>query len=409
MSDVVKKRLSFIINIAYFALILAIFYLVFKTFFGVLVPFITAFLVASLLNRPVGAIERKTPIKRGIISVVFVLGILAIILGLFSLIGVGLFARLKGFYAYIAERLQNVSELASGLRDHLVGVVAFLPDKLRLAASDSINSFFNKIIENGFSDFSIRNFGIDWSNLISKGGGVLKDTVGQIPSVAIGLLITVISTVFMLTDYDNITGFIARQLSEKNRNKLNEAKSLAKYTFKTMLKAYSLIILITMTELSIGLYTLKFIGVYDSDYIVLIALVIAIVDIIPVLGTGTVLIPWALYSFVTGKIGLGIGLIIIYAIILVIRQIIEPKLVAGQAGLSPIVTITAMYIGTKTLGVLGFLILPFIVILIKKFNDAGIIHLFKTDEPGPEETDGTSADAETSAETEIVTAEPSAE
>ena len=406
MSDIVQKRLSFIINIAYFALILTIFYLVFKTFFGVLIPFITAFLVAALLNRPVEFIDRKTPVKRGIISVVLVLAILAVIVGLFSLIGMGLFSKIKGFYQYISDSLQNVAGLASGVRDWLVNAVGFLPEKLRVSAVDGINSFFNNIIENGFSDFSIKSIGIDWSSLISKGGGMIKDTVGQIPSVAIGILITVIATVFMLSDFDSIVAFITRQLSEKNRIKLNDAKTLAKNTVKTMVKAYSLIILITMTELTIGLYILKFCGVYESDYIILIALIIAIVDIIPVLGTGTVLIPWALYSLVTGKVGMGIGLVIIYAVILVIRQIIEPKLVAGQAGLSPIVTIIAMYIGTKTLGVLGFLILPFIVILIKKFNDAGIIHLFRTESVLSEDSgDGEAAETETNAPVNAQTAE----
>ena len=74
-----------------------------------------------------------------------------------------------------------------------------------------------------------------------------------------------------------------------------------------------------------------------------------------------------------------------YVIILVIRQIIEPKLVAGQVGLSPIVTIIAMYVGAKLLSVVGFFVVPFTVIVIKKFNDEGIIHLFKTAD-APEDT-----------------------
>ena len=82
-------------------------------------------------------------------------------------------------------------------------------------------------------------------------------------------------------------------------------------------------------------------------------------------------------SFLTGKIGMGIALLILYVVILVIRQIIEPKLVAGQVGLPPIATIIAMYVGSKTMGVLGFFILPFIVILVKVFNDAGLIRVFK--------------------------------
>ena len=76
--------------------------------------------------------------------------------------------------------------------------------------------------------------------------------------------------------------------------------------------------------------------------------------------------------------GFGIGLLVLYAIILVIRQIIEPKLVAGQVDVSPVLTISAMYIGTKCFGVLGIFILPLACIVIKLLNDEGVIHLFKT-------------------------------
>ena len=110
--------------------------------------------------------------------------------------------------------------------------------------------------------------------------------------------------------------------------------------------------------MSIALSVLKLIGVYTSEYLFVMAFLIALVDIIPVLGTGTVLIPWAVVSLLTGKVGLGIGLLITYAVVLVIRQILEPKLVSGQIGLPPIVTITSMYVGTKIVGVFGFFIVP---------------------------------------------------
>lgn len=122
------------------------------------------------------------------------------------------------------------------------------------------------------------------------------------------------------------------------------------------------------------------------------------------------LIPWAIYSFINENVSMGIGLLIIYAIILVVRQIIEPKLVAGQAGLSPFVTIAAMYIGTKTLGILGFFILPFAVIVIKQLNDEGIIHIFKTSpQPAAEDTGGADAAADKAvAANEIAAAQNSA-
>lgn len=378
-SETVEKRRAIIINVVYFALILAAFYLIFKTFFGVLVPFIVAFLVAAALHRPVTFICRKTPLKRGIVSTVFVLLILSVIGFLIFLVGAEVVDRLRGFFSFVSAKLQNLSDFAEEIKTWLVSAISFLPDGMRVPAANAITDFFNNIIENGIEGLDFSSFSINWSSVLSMGAGTIKDTVVQIPSVIIAIVITIIASVFMTIDYDKILVFVKRQIPERYTQKLRDAKTVSLSTLKKMFKAYSLIVLITTTELTIGLYILKFLKIYDSDYIVIIAIIIAIIDIVPVLGTGTVLIPWAVYSFISGSVSMGIGLIILYAVILVIRQVIEPKLVAGQAGLSPIVTIMAMYIGTKLLGVLGFFILPFVCIVIKKLNDEGIIHLFKTE------------------------------
>ena len=387
MDAVTNKRLRIIISVVYFALILGAFYLIFKTFFGILVPFIAAFLIAAVLHRPVQFITRKTPLRRSLVSTVFVLLILGAVGLLIFFAGSGLVDKLKSFYQFIILKLRNLSDLAEYIKTWLLGAIGFLPEKLRLSLSASITEFFRDLEQTGLESFSLSNLGIDWSSIVKHGGGMIKNTVVQIPSVLIAIVISVVACVFITIDYDKITAFIGRQFSDRNRKKLIDAKNLAKTTLSQMAKAYGLIILITTTELTVGFYILKFCKIFNSDFIVPLSLLIAIIDIIPVLGTGTVLIPWAVYSFITGDVAMGIGLIVLYAVILVIRQVIEPKLVAGQVGLSPIVTIIAMYVGTKTLGVLGFFILPFGVILIKKFNDEGIIHLFKSapeyEEPVP--------------------------
>jgi len=377
-SELVEKRRAVLINVVYYALIIALFYLVFKVFFGIIAPFIVAFFIAAILQRPVNFLNKKTRIGRGPLSTVCVLLLLGIIGLLIFLLGNRLFVKVKDFYDYVTRRLQDLPQFFEDVKNWAVSALGFLPASLRTSVTDSITIFFDDLIENGLENFSFSSIGIDWSSILSRGAGTIKDTVVQIPSVIIACIISIVASVFMTIDYSKFKGFIEAQVSEKHRHKLHEGSVLAVSTLKKMIKAYSLIILITMTELNIGLYILKFAKVYESDYIVFISLIIAIIDIIPVLGTGTVLIPWAVYSFVTGNVSMGVGLVIIYAVILVIRQVIEPKLVAGQVGLSPIVTIIAMYVGTKLLGVLGFFILPFIVILIKKFNDEGIIHLFKS-------------------------------
>lgn len=142
-------------------------------------------------------------------------------------------------------------------------------------------------------------------------------------------------------------------------------------------RAYCIIILVTFFEMVIGLSFLKLIGVYAGGYIFAISLITAIVDVLPVLGTGTILVPWSVWSLLTGDIGFGIGILVVYAIITVIRQIIEPKLVASQLGLPAYVTITAMYIGTRLFGFIGLFLLPISIMVLKVLNDDGIIHIFR--------------------------------
>jgi len=126
-----------------------------------------------------------------------------------------------------------------------------------------------------------------------------------------------------------------------------------------------------------GLLILRLIGVLNTDYIFIIAFITAIVDIFPILGTGTILLPWAAYALITGNYGLAIGIVVIYIIITVLRQFIEPKMVAENLGLPPILTIFGIYIGLKLFGVLGFFIVPLVIIMIKLLNDEGVIHLWK--------------------------------
>ena len=396
MNSVVEKRRKVLINTAYFALIFAAVFAAYRWLLPFLIPFIFAFAAAGILNRPITAIAKKTPLKRPWLSAAFVIVLVLITAVVFFLIGMELVETVTGFYDYSVAQLNNITDLVNDLKLWILDVTSFLPEAVRGTLHENVTLFFDNIIENGFQNISIDTSMINWSEILSKGSAVITGTVGKIPSLVIAIIVFMISTVFISSDYDKIKRFFIKQVKPERVQKISDAWHLGVNSLKKMIKAYCLIILITTFELTVGFYILKFIGVFDSPYIIFISIAIAFIDIIPVLGTGTVLIPWSVISFITGNIGMGIGVLVLYVIILVIRQIIEPKLVAGQVGLPPIATIIAMYVGSKTLGVLGFFILPFIVILIKVYNDAGIIHVFKDvhegEEQNPPSTDALKAD-----------------
>ena len=122
---------------------------------------------------------------------------------------------------------------------------------------------------------------------------------------------------------------------------------------------------ITFVELVLGLSLINLLGI-NINHIIPIALLISFIDILPVLGVGAVLIPWALISMLNGHSALGIALLILYAIITVVRNILEPRLVGQRFGLHPIATLFAIYIGGKLFGVIGVFLLPLTIIIIKQ-------------------------------------------
>lgn len=402
MKEVEKKR-ALIINVIYLAMIIAIGFLVIRYAMGVCFPFLFAFLVALVLQRPKNFLVRKTFLKDGAASVICVFLLLFVVLALVSLLGVRVFSRVQDFINYIALQLQNIETVIENIQKWVLSLIEKAPEFLRNTLHDSVSQLFTKIndyLASSSADTTVAatdaavaaadsaqssasalsgllsgNFKLSW---VTTPISSLLSTAKQIPSVLIAVVITLVASCFMTTEYPKVMAFIRLQFPEHRRNDIDRAKVLLRSSLGKMGKAYALIMLVTFIEMSVGLTVLRLIGVFQSNYIIMIAVVTAIIDIVPVLGTGTVLIPWAVYSFITGSFGLGIGLIVIYAAITVIRQVIEPKLVAGQLGLSPIVTIAALYFGLKIFGVLGMLITPILVIMLKLLNDEGIIHLWRS-------------------------------
>ncbi len=381
----VEKRRKAIINVLYFAMIVAILVLIMRYALSICLPFVIAFIVAAILQRPKRFLVKKTPLKNGAAAGICVLLLIVIFVALVSLIGVRIFDEIKGFASYVGAKLQNLDEVVNNIESWLVNLVASLPEFIGKTLKESVTELFSDIrqymagesdkissaISSGLGD----NFSLSW--ITGPLSGVIS-TAKQVPTILLSVVISIVACCFMTSEFDEVKAFIVCQFPEGRRKDLSRAKSILRSSLGKMGKAYLLIMLVTFIEVSVGLTILKLLKFYSSSYIMVIAAVTAIVDILPVLGTGTVLIPWALYSLITGNIGMGIGLIVLYAAITVIRQIIEPKLVAGQLGLSPIVTIAALYFGLKVFGVLGMFVTPILIIMLKLLNDEGIIKLWKS-------------------------------
>ena len=404
MTDVERKR-KFIINIIYYVILGFIGLLLVKYAFGVCFPIFFAFVVAIFLQRPKNFLVRKTFLKNGTASTLCVIAMTLLVLALIALIGVRVAEEVKSFIDYVMLQFQNIDVLINNIEVRLSSIVAGLPSFLSQSLSESLANLFTQIREfvagtndelsSQITSSLSGSFSLSWITAPLSGG---ISTAKQIPSVVIAIVISIVAACFMTAEFDKVKDFMVIQFPEEKRDDFIRAKNLLKNTLTKMGKAYILIMLITFCELFLGFTVLKLLGIFNSRYIFIICVVTTIVDIIPILGTGTILLPWTAYSLIVGNYAMAIGLIIMYATITVIRQIIEPKLVAGQLGLSPIVTLTAMYIGLKVFGVLGIFIGPILIIMLKLLNDEGIIKLWRS--PSRERAKAEKAIAEKAAKEE---------
>ena len=380
--EITERRKATLINITYYTVIVALFYLFMKYAFGLVAPFIFAFAVAILLQKPLRIISEKTKIKKNILGAVAVLLIISAVIALVVLVGYRLFVEFKGFGEYIMSKMSDIPALIRSAEEWILAKITVLPDSLEKTVSDSVVGIVDRLLLVSEEETSAVNqsaeSGFDLSFLATPLGGLLS-TAKQIPVIFASVFMGIIACFFITCDYDKFRMLISESISREHEIAIVKTRRLLGGILGKMLKSYATLIFITFCEVSIGLNILKLIGVYEGGYILVLSIITAIVDILPVLGTGTVLIPWAIYNLFTGNVGLGIGLIILYVAITVIRQVLEPRLVAMNVGLHPVITLFGMYLGVQLFGVFGIFILPITFVLVKALNDEGIIHLWGMD------------------------------
>ena len=365
MGKVVEKRKSFIITFIYLTIFVGLYCFLIKYAMGYIFPFVFAAVLSIFLQPVVRWFTKKFKLKNhSFISTALVLLLVVGVVGLVAGAGYILYIELKDFFTYLVSNISSVDDAIIMVEGVVLNLLAKLPEGIANSLSEYVTGFFANL---GSGEMNF-----DFSTLSAPLSGAWSFVKG-IPSFLISLVVTVISCVFMTSEYDKVRDMILEMCSEETGKKLINAKRTVTKGIGKLVKAYAILMLITFTEMFLGLNLMKLIGIYDGGYIAIISFVTCVVDIVPVLGTGTILLPWAVYNIVTGNFAMGIALLLLYAVISVIRQVVEPKLVANQVGLPSIVTIMAMFLGGRLLGAIGILGVPLTVIVLKLMYDEGII------------------------------------
>ena len=358
----IEKKRKFIINILYFAIILAIVWVILEWGLSLIMPFIIAFLISWALQRPIRFLSEKLRVHKKILAIFLVLLFYCTIGLLIALLII------KSFSA-VGELIASLPALYEAHINPLIGKIYDSLESSFIRLDPELMNALDTLIQD-----SAASIGEIISGLSMTVAGAVSGAASSLPGFLIRLLLMVISTFFISMDYDRLMGFILRQFNDRTQELFFQIKKYIIGTLFVCIRSYALIMSITFVELSIGLHILRIENAF------LIALLIAVFDILPVLGTGGIMIPWAIITFLLGNYSLAIGLAVLYVVITIIRNILEPKIVGGNIGLHPVVTLISLFVGAQLFGVVGLFGFPIFLSLLVNLNKNGTIHLFKMDE-----------------------------
>lgn len=317
-----------------------------------LTPFIFAFLFALLLEPFNQWLIKRFKAKRPIAVNLSYFLFLGVILALSYIISTKIIREAIDLVKYIQRNIPTIQTWFSQLFQQINDFILLLPPEMGSQIEQSYTGFVRQL-----SDV----------NLLSSLGIQTFNLTAAIPNFFIVCILFFVSLYMISFDLNNIKRRFYSYFKESSREKLEVILSDLRRATVGFLQAQ--VILSTITYL-VSFSVLAFLGV---RYAMALALLIIIVDILPILGTGSVLVPWGIFSLTQGNMFLGFGLIILFIGITVLRRAIEPKILGERIGLSALTTLICIWVGFKALGILGVFLGPLMLILYKACVKAKVI------------------------------------
>ncbi len=321
--------------------------------FSLLAPFVFALLVAALLNPVIHLLQRKLGWGRGVFTIL-VLSLMVALLGggIFALgyVAVGETLALVDNWETVIHQVTQVMEQLDALMDTAWGLVP-------PALSSNVDAVYLNILS--------------WIEevtpaLLERAANGVGSTVGGVPSFLLALLIFVLATYFITADYPYLRSRMASGIDEGLLQFMRDVRQTALAAFGGYLKAQLL--------LSVGVFFILLAGFVfiQQPYGMLLALGLSVLDFIPILGSGTVMVPWAFIALFTGEFVDAVEIMVIWGIIALFRRIAEPKFVGNQTGLSPVLSLVSIYVGMKLGGVMGMIFGPILALVFLNLCELGV-------------------------------------
>jgi len=352
------KHQKLLIWMLYGAIGAAAAWLAFRFILPWALPFLLALITARLMEPAVQFLIKRMRVRRSFAAVVCSILVLGLITALFSLAigqavnGLGTFAR------NLPDMMSGLSYAFSGVEASIYRFVIAAPVETQAMIQTAIDSV-SAMAETLPGELS--------AILL----GVAAGAAAAFPRFFLFILTYAISVLFISISYPQVTAFLLRQIPPRFHERVRNLQQDMLQTLGKWCRAQMMLIGVTFVILTFSFLILRI------PHGLLFAALIALIDALPVLGTGTVLLPWALFAFLGGDFTLGIGLLVTYGTVSVVHSVMEPRFVGEQLGLHPIATLMAMYLGYRLIGVLGMITFPMGFILLKQFHDRGYVRLWR--------------------------------
>ncbi len=320
----------------------------------ILAPFLLSGVVVLFVHPWGKRLSRLSAVQPGICSVAVLVVLLLTLGGALYLGGYYLWREADAFYAWLSEYANSLSDAVAGLfATEGQGIVlpAFLQKLLALPLLADFLGSLDRLAQS-LTEALLTRLGEALT------AAALRAATG-LPSVALSVLVFAFSCFYLALDGERLCAWILDRISPAQQKRVKGIFCSVAEALRGYLRAYGLIFLLTFAELLSGFL------IINVRYAFLLAVLIALLDLLPVLGSGAVLVPWGVLSVLSGNVRVGAGLLILFGVITLVRQIAEPKIVGGSLGLHPLLTLGAMYVAFRLFGAIGLVLGPCAAIVVR--------------------------------------------
>lgn len=332
--------------------------LFFRFLLPCLFPFLLAFATAAICEPVVDFLTERAHIRRGIASALCVLVILSSVAGFFLLVVVRLADEAVGL-------VMSLPRLASGLPD-IIRRVELTLDRVMDSAPEALRDYLDAAV-NAIAQRAAQIPAALSQWVLER----LSSAASRAPGTLLTLATWAIGSFFISAGFDDIRAFLIRQIPVSARDTARGMKRELLTSLGRWFRAEAALLGVTFAELTAAFMLM---GV---EYGVVIALITALIDALPVFGAGIVLLPWAGAALLEGHTGRAVALAVTYLVVTLVHSCLEPKLIGSEFGVAPAAALLAMYAGFKLTGVAGMVLFPFGLMLINELNTKGYVKLWK--------------------------------